>query len=235
MAVRLSAIVVASALAAVVVAPPPAYAHGGLVSSVPAHGATVSTPVEAVSLAFTEKPAPFAFFAVLAPSGIRVDQPWSHAEPFRLERPVKEFQLVDGQWQPREFHAGFPARVPVTHWPQRGPYVVRYQSVASDGEAVAGEVRFMYDGAVTAAPPGWQAPTDGPSAELLAAAGKPPDGPAPGPAPGASAAAAPVPDDKGPWPWLVPILLVVAAAGGIALVITGPSGRSWRRGRSGPA
>jgi hypothetical protein len=120
---------------------------------------------------------------VLAPSGIRVDQPWSHAEPFRLEQPVKEFQLVDGVWQPREFSAGFPARVPVTHWPERGPYVIRYQSVASDGEAVV---------------------------------------------PGASAAAA----DKGPWPWLVPVLLLVAAAGTIALVFTGPTGRSRRRRRT---
>ncbi|MEU4217610.1 copper resistance protein CopC [Actinoplanes sp. NPDC026623] len=209
-------------LAVAVLAPLPAYAHGGLVSSTPPQGATVDSPVEAVTLAFTEKPAPYAFFAVLAPNGTRVDRPWSHAEPFRLERPVKEFQLVDGQWQPREFHAGFPARVPVTHWPQRGRYVIRYQSVASDGEAVAGEVGFTYGGAVTAAPPGWQAPTDGPSAELLAAAGTAPGGTAPG----ASAAAAPATDDKGPWPWLVPVLLVVAAAGSIALVVTGRRARS---------
>ncbi|MET8150854.1 copper resistance CopC family protein [Actinoplanes sp. NPDC049668] len=218
-AARMSAIAAATVLAVAVVAPPPAYAHGGLVSSTPPQGATVDAPVEAVSLAFTEKPARFAFFAVYAPSGIRVDQPWSHAEPFRLERPVKEFQLVDGVWQPREFAAGFPARVPVTHWPERGPYLVRYQSVASDGEPVAGEVRFTYGGAVTAAPPGWIAPTGGPSAELLAAAGQGHDA-APAPS-GTAAAAAPAPVDKGPWPWLVPILLVVAVAGAIALAVTG--------------
>ncbi|MBB4764556.1 copper resistance protein CopC [Amorphoplanes digitatis] len=215
----MSAIAAATVLAVAVVAPPPAYAHGGLVSSTPAQGATVDAPVEAVSLAFTEKPAQFAFFAVYAPSGIRVDKPWSHAEPFRLDRPVKEYQLVDGAWQPREFTAGFPARVPVAHWPERGPYVVRYQSVASDGEPVAGEVRFTYGGAVTAAPPGWSPPTGGPTAELLAAA------PAPSgivaAAPSGTVAAAPVPDDRGPWPWLVPILLVVAVAGAVALAVTG--------------
>jgi methionine-rich copper-binding protein CopC len=222
-AARLAVIAAAVLLTAVVVTP--ASAHGKLVSSVPAQGATLTAPVGSVSLAFTEKPAQFAFFAVTAPSGARVDQPWSHAEPFRLERPVQEYQLVDGQWQPRQFQAGFPARVPVAHWPEQGTYVVRYQSVATDGEPVAGEVSFTYRGPVTPPPAGWQAPADGPSAELLAAA------PAADPATNATRAAAPPSDDKGPWPWLVPVLLAVAIAGAAALALTSPAGRRWRRGR----
>lgn len=217
-------VVIVSVLTVALVAPQPALAHGRLVSSIPANGETLKAPVATVSLAFTEKPAPFAFFAVIAPSGVRVDQPWSHASPFRLEKPVSEYQLVDGKWQPREFHAGFPARVPVTHWPERGAYMVRYQSVASDGEAVQGEVRFTYAGAITAAPPGWSPSSAGPSAELLAAVGKPRDGSAPQPAAAPSSG-----DDRGPWPWLVPILLVVAVLGAAALVLTGSSKRPARR------
>ncbi|MET0416429.1 MAG: copper resistance protein CopC [Actinoplanes sp.] len=218
-------VVAVTALAIAVPAPRPALAHGLLVSSVPANGASVKSPVESVSLAFTEKPAPYAFFSVTAPSGARVDEQWTNAEPFRLEKPVTEYQQVDGQWLPREYHAGFPVRVPVKHWPEQGAYIVSYHSVASDGDVVIGNVRFTYEGAVTAAPPGWSAPTAGPSAELLAA------GKAHGSAAPVAAAAAPASEDKGPWPWLVPVLLFVAVAGAIALAMTGPAGRSLRRRR----
>lgn len=200
---RTSLRLMAACAAAVLVAlsaPQPAFAHGKLVSSIPAEGSTMDAPTSTVTLAFTEKVAPYAFFAVVAPSGVRVDRQWSHAEPFRLSQPVTEYQLVDGQWQPREFRAGFPARVNVTHWPERGTYVMRYQSVASDGEPVRGEVRFTYRGPTTAAPPGWRPPTDEPGAELTA--------------PAAEA-------DTGPWRWLVPVLVVVAVVGGLALIMTG--------------
>jgi methionine-rich copper-binding protein CopC len=231
--VRLSAVLAVTVLMVAVVAAPPASAHGLLVSSVPAQGAKLNSPAETVTLAFTEKPAPFAFFAVTAPSGARVDEAWSHAEPFRLAKPVVEYQSVDGQWLPQELHAGFPVRVPVSHWPEQGPYVVRYHSVASDGDVVQGEVRFTYGGAVTKAPPGWSAPTDGPRPELLAAAaahgGSAP--PAATTTAANPAAAAPATDDKGPWPWLVPVLLLVAVAGAAALAITSPYGRSLRRRR----
>jgi methionine-rich copper-binding protein CopC len=206
-----SLVVVAAVLALGLVAPQPASAHGRLVSSIPADGARLDAPTSTVTLAFTEKPASFAYFAVIAPSGVRVDQPWEPAAPFRLEKPVTEYQLENGQWQPREFNAGFPARVPVTHWPEKGAYTVRYQTVASDGDTVQGEIRFTYAGVLTAAPPGWRAPANGPSAELLAAARKHGD---------EREAAAPAENDKGPWPWLVPVLIVVAVAGAVALAWT---------------
>ncbi|NMO49877.1 copper resistance protein CopC [Actinoplanes sp. TBRC 11911] len=198
-----SFIVVAGVLALALVAPQPASAHGRLVSSIPAEGARLDSPTATVTLAFTEKPASSAFFAVIAPSGVRVDQPWSHATPFRLDKPVTEYQLENGQWQPREFHAGFPARIPVTHWPERGAYVVRYQTVASDGDTVQGEIRFTYAGATTPAPPGWRPPANGPSVVPAAAAATPSEE-----------------NGRGPWPWLVPVLLVVAVAGAVALVRT---------------
>jgi methionine-rich copper-binding protein CopC len=210
-AVLAATVLIAAVLIAAVLAPAPASAHGRLVSSTPADGSTVTAALDTVTLAFAEKPAQAAFFSVTAPSGVRVDQAWSHAEPFRLTTPVVEYQQVDGQWQPRESHAGFPVRVPVTHWPERGPYVVRYQSVASDGDAVTGEIRFTYGGEVTPAPPGFVARTDGPTAP---------------------AEAVPPAQDQGPWRWLVPVLLVVAVAGAVALALTGPTGRrlTHRRG-----
>jgi len=191
---RLFAVVL---LAGVVMAPSPALAHGGLVVTTPAHGSAVADPVEAVSLTFTEKPAPFAYFTITAPTGVRVDGGWSHAEPVRLATPVREFQLADGVWQPQLYPTGFPVKVNVTHWPAPGTYVVGYHTVASDGDAVKGEVRFAYTGAVTPAPPGWQAPVDQPKAELSASA----------PVPAQAAA----PEDSSVWVWLVPVLLVVAA------------------------
>jgi methionine-rich copper-binding protein CopC len=218
---------VASLLAVVVATPGPAYAHGRLVLSTPANGATLDAPTDSVSLAFTEKLPPFAHLTVTTPSGARVDQPWSHAAPFRLTTPVREYQLVDGTWQPREFHAGFPVQVPMAFWPERGQYVVRYQSVATDGEEVEGEVRFGYRGAIIPAPPGWRAPTDQPAAELLAAAGKVRDDIQAT----ATTATARATDGRGPWPWLVPVLLVAAVAGLVALLVTGPSARARRAGR----
>jgi len=222
-------------LTVVLAAPAPAYAHGRLVESTPANGATVPAPVDAVSLAFTEKLPQFAFVSVTAPGGARVDQPWSPAAPFRLSKPVREYQLVEGVWQPQEYPTGFPVQVPVAHWPEHGQYVVKYQSVASDGDQVKGELRFTYRGAITPAPPGWQAPTNQPSPELLAAAGQsraadqqPQQLPQQQQqsAPAQVQAAAPEPaDERGPWPWLVPVLLVLAVAGLIVLWRTGPARR----------
>jgi methionine-rich copper-binding protein CopC len=219
----------------VLAAPAPAYAHGVLAESTPAHGATVREPAEAVSLAFTEKPPQFAFFSITAPNGVRVDESWSHGEPFRLTKPVREYQRVDGEWQPQEFHTGFPIRVPVAHWPEHGQYVVRYQTVATDGDEVQGEVRFTYRGSIIPSAPGWQAPADQPSPELLAAVGKARDDnqqqqQAAASAPALTAAeqtaaeqtaAEQTANGRGPWPWLVPVLLVVAVAGLIALWRTG--------------
>jgi len=207
-----------------IVAPSAALAHGGLAVTSPVDGSTVAQPIEAVSLTFTEKPASFAYFTITAPSGTRVDNGWSHAEPTRLAKPVTEYNVVDGVWLPKVYNAGFPVKVNVAHFPAPGAYVVRYHTVASDGDAVMGKVQFTYTGAVTAAPAGWQPPADQPKAELFAAASSP--------------ASPPVPDaqvprlevsSEGPsfWIWLVPVLLVVAAA--LAYLVIRPPSWSKRR------
>jgi methionine-rich copper-binding protein CopC len=225
---RWSAVLLAGLVAGAALSPGPASAHGSLATSDPAQGSAVAEPLEAVSLTFTEKPAPFAYLTVTAPTGDRVDSGWSNAEPVRLATPVTEYQLTDGAWQPLRYNTGFPVKITVTHWPAPGPYVVRYHSVASDGDQVKGEVTFTYTGAAGPAPAGWQAPADQPSAELLAAAGPSASGPAAGPA---QVRAQPQPaaagDDAGFWVWLVPVLLVVAA-GLIYLMIRPPSFRSAR-------
>jgi methionine-rich copper-binding protein CopC len=227
---RRAAVLLLCLLTVIAATPAPAYAHGRLAMSTPESGATVREPADSVSLAFTEKLPAFAFVSVTAPNGARLDQPWSHAEPFRLTKPIREYQVVDGVWLPQDFTTGFPVRVPVAYWPEHGEYVVRYQSVATDGEEVDGEVRFTYGGSIVPAPSGWQAPTGGPGPELLAAIGKPRvTGPQPSAAPAETVAVAARPtqpaDDRGPWPWLVPVLLLVAVAGLIVLWRTGPARR----------
>lgn len=189
----------AGLVAGAVALPSPALAHGGLAGSIPANGSALGEPVDAVTLTFTEKPAPFAYFTVTAPTGDRVDGGWSNAEPARLATPAREYQVVDGKWTPQLYHTGFPVKVAVSHWPATGPYVVRYQTVASDGDQVEGEVRFSYAGAVTAARPGWQPPVNQPGPELAPAqAQQQPLQPQP-------------PDETRMWRWLVPVLLVAAA------------------------
>jgi methionine-rich copper-binding protein CopC len=215
--------ILAGLFAGALVAPSAALAHGGLAVATPADGSTVAQPVEAVSLTFTEKPASFAYFTITAPTGVRVDNGWSHAEPTRLAKPVTEYNVVDGVWLPKVYNAGFPVKVNVAHFPAPGTYVVRYHTVASDGDAVMGKVQFSYTGAVTAAPAGWQPPADQPKAELFAAASSP---------------ASPVPNAQSPrlevaskqpgiWIWLVPVLLVVAAA--LAYLVIRPPSWSKRR------
>lgn len=197
------AVVLVGLFVGAVAGPSPALAHGGLVVSAPAQGAAVTAPIEAVSLTFTEKPSPYAYFTITDPTGARVDQSWSNAEPSPLATPVREYNLVNDVWQPQEYTTGFPVKVGVAHWPAAGTYTVRYHTVASDGDQVKGDLQFLYTGAVTPAPAGWQAPTDEPKPELLAAAAE-----APASAP---AQAAPPSKDSSVWVWLVPILLVVAA------------------------
>ncbi|MFC6074952.1 copper resistance CopC family protein [Microbispora bryophytorum] len=148
----------------------PAFAHGQLAMSTPAKDGTVREPLESLSLYFTEAPAPNAYFAVTAPGGARVDQPWTHGQPKRLDKPVQEYNLVNGFWEPSVYNTGFPAQVPVAYWPARGEYVVRYLSIASDGEPVQGELRFTYKGKTSAPPKGWQAPDNEPDPSLLASA-----------------------------------------------------------------
>ncbi|MFF0251140.1 copper resistance protein CopC [Micromonospora zamorensis] len=164
----LLALLLASAVALLASAQPAA-AHGTLAMSTPAGGATVSEPLTAVQLYFTEKAAANAFFTITAPGGIRVDNGWSYGEPKPLDKPVREYFLVNGQFEPREYTTGFPAVVPVSHLPAKGQYSVSYLSVASDGDTVRGTLTFRYNGRVTAAPQGWSPPSTQPDPALVAA------------------------------------------------------------------
>ncbi|WP_444947611.1 copper resistance CopC family protein [Micromonospora ureilytica] len=164
----LLAFLLASAVALLASAQPAA-AHGTLAMSTPASGATVREPLTSVQLFFTEKAAANAFFTITAPGGIRVDNGWSQGEPKPLEKPVREYFLVNGQFEPREYTTGFPAVVSVSHLPAKGQYSVSYLSVASDGDTVRGTLTFRYDGRVTAAPKGWSPPSTQPDPALVAA------------------------------------------------------------------
>ncbi|WP_433689143.1 copper resistance CopC family protein [Micromonospora carbonacea] len=237
--------VVLAAAVAVLGAAPPAAAHGTLAMSTPAVGATVGEPLATVQLYFTERVADNAYFAVTAPNGGRVDNGWTHGSPAPLDKPVREYLLVDGKFEPREYATGFPAVVKLAHLPAAGQYTVSYLSVASDGEPVRGTMSFRYTGRVTAAPQGWRPSTAGPDPALVAAAeqhatsghGAPqssngPATPAASPAaPGAaSVAAAPVEaeDTGGPgWPGVVAVVVVVAVAA------AGVVAWRWRAARAG--
>ncbi|MFF5076307.1 copper resistance protein CopC [Actinoplanes sp. NPDC000266] len=210
------------ALAAVAVVlfglpPSPAAAHGTLGMSVPAQGATVSAPLGSVELFFTEKVPDNAYFAISAPGGGRVDNGWEHAAPRPLDKPVTEYFMVDGKFEPRQYTTGYPARVRVAHLPATGEYRVDYQSKASDGDPVRGSLTFKYTGPATAAPVGWAPPTSQPDPALGLSEGQ---GAAPAPAPASAAAPAPIaappPADEGGnalFVWLGAALVVVLAAG----------------------
>jgi methionine-rich copper-binding protein CopC len=205
----------------------PASAHGQMAMSNPVRDSTVSTPLARLELYFTERPAANAHLTVTAPSGQRVDAGWRNGEPKRLDKPVQEYFLIDGNWEPRVYHTGYPALLAVSHWPAKGTYTASYLSVASDGEPVKGTLTFRYAGRPTPPPAGWTAPTDGPSPDLLQAAeggtsarpsaggglfsdlGSQPDPAAKTPAP---AAEQPAGNGAGIGPWVLPGLLIVAVA-----------------------
>ncbi|MFC5924371.1 copper resistance CopC family protein [Micromonospora vulcania] len=202
----------------------PASAHGQLATSTPLTGTVVRDALTQVGLYFTEKPASNAHFTVTAPNGSRVDNGWSYGEPKRLDKPVQEYFMVNGVFEPRLYHTGFPAMVSVAHWPAKGKYTATYLSAASDGEAVRGSVTFDYQGPSTAAPAGWTVPTDGPAPTLLAlidGTPSPGSGQA-GTSPSATgvigaptdqpAGATPKQQDGGFPAWLLPALLVVVVA-----------------------
>ncbi|MEU5552990.1 copper resistance protein CopC [Micromonospora sp. NPDC047793] len=238
----LLALVLASA-AVLLGSTPPAAAHGTLAVSTPAEGATVDTPLTTVELQFTEQVRDDAYFAVTAPGGARVDNGWTHGTPTPLDRPVREYFLVDGVFEPREYATGFPAVLTLAHLPATGRYSVSYLSVASDGETVRGTMSFRYTGPVTKAPAGWKAPTDQPAPALLAAAEQH-GTPGSGATPAASPEAAPAPamteppsssGDGGGGPgWLAWLTGAVALGAAVAALLvlrrrptTGvPAGRS---------
>ncbi|MEU1588385.1 copper resistance protein CopC [Micromonospora sp. NPDC005710] len=229
----------------------PAAAHGTLAMSLPASGATVREPLTSVQLFFTEKAAANAFFTITAPGGIRVDNGWSYGEPKPLDKPVREYFLVNGQFEPREYTTGFPATVAVTHLPAKGEYSVSYLSVASDGDPVRGTLTFRYDGRVTAAPKGWSPPSTQPDPALLATAEQHgssgqvsavPTVADESAIPSSAAAAAPTgsTEESGPGAGLWTGLAVVAAAAAAAGFVvwrrrTAPSGRPTGRGRPSSA
>ncbi|WP_327035785.1 copper resistance protein CopC [Micromonospora ureilytica] len=214
---RVVAALAATVLATLLLPVTPASAHGQLATSTPLKGTVVREPLTQLALYFTEKPASNAHFAISGPDGSRVDNGWSYGEPKRLDKPVTEYFMVNGVFEPRLYHTGFPAMVTVAHWPAKGRYTASYLSVASDGEAVRGEVTFDYQGRGTAAPAGWSAPTAGPDPALLAQAEG--EGSA---NPGASGSPAvptntpaPVTEEQrdGGFPaWLVPALIVVVVS-----------------------
>lgn len=216
-----TAVIVVLAAAGLAFPATPARAHGQLAVSKPLTNTIVNDPLERIELYFTEQPASHAYFTVTAPGGGRVDNGWSGGQPIRLDKPVQEYFLVDGKWEPRLYHAGFPAMVPVAHWPAKGDYVASYLSVASDGEAVKGSVKFHYNGPTTPAPAGWTPPTNGPDPALLAQTshgGNPSAtattaGPPPGDVddPDNTSKAAPQQQD-GVAVWLLPAGLVLASA-----------------------
>ncbi|MER5650792.1 copper resistance protein CopC [Streptosporangium sp. NPDC002524] len=227
----------------------PASAHGQLAMSTPAKDSTVKEPLESLALYFTEKPAPNAYFTVTTPSGARVDEPWSHGEPKRLDEPVTEYNLVDGTWQPSLYHTGFPAMVPVAYWPEQGLYVARYVSVASDGEKVTGEVKFTYKGKMSGPPKGWKAPTNEPDPALLNPAEPGVTAPSAGPAVPATSQATPQTTPQAAASnapqagsgfdlsvWLLPILLVVGVGFMVVRAARRPSPRDAevRRRSTGP-
>ncbi len=246
----LLALLLASAVALLASAQPAA-AHGTLAMSTPAGGATVREPLTSVQLFFTEKAAANAFFTITAPGGIRVDNGWSYGEPKQLDKPVREYFLVNGTFEPREYTTGFPATVAVAHLPAKGEYSVSYLSVASDGDPVRGTLTFRYDGPVTAAPKGWSPPSTQPDPALLATAEQHgssgqvsavPTTAAETAIPPTAAAAAPTEstDESGPgavaWAGLAVVAVAVAAAGFVVWRRrTTPTGRPVGRNRTSPA
>ncbi|MFG2049162.1 copper resistance protein CopC [Micromonospora sp. NPDC048935] len=215
----------------------PASAHGQLATSTPLTGTVVREPLTQLALYFTEKPATNAHFTIVGPNGSRVDSGWSSGEPKRLDKPVTEYFKVNGVFEPRLYHTGFPALVTVAHWPAKGRYTASYLSVASDGEAVRGSVTFDYQGRSTAAPAGWTAPTAGPDPALLAQAeGEGSAAPAATDSPVAPTGAPPAASEErsgGGFPaWLVPALIVVVVA---AIVLVAARRRPAARAATPPS
>jgi len=199
-------------LGAVVGLDSPATAHGQFVSSIPVGGSEVTEPLTDLFLYFTEKPTSNAYFAVIAPSGARIDRLWSHGPSRPLDPAVHEwYHEADGDWVTRSYPTAYSARIPIAYWPEVGEYKVDYISVASDGQPVRGQVTFTYSGAVSALPADFRPQRAEPDPILLTiAVTDAPTAPASGP---------PIEDviaeqEAGPGLWVlwVPVGLALAAA-----------------------
>ncbi len=214
---RLAAVIAAglvAAVATIVMVAAPAGAHGQLVRSDPAAGATVSEPIEELHIYFTERPTSNAYFAVTAPSGARVDRVWTHGPTEEIAEIHEWYHQSDGRWVVRAYSTAYSARIPIAYWPETGDYKVQYLSVATDGEPVRGEFTFTYSGAVQELPANFVPQLTEPDPNLLAIAGADaPTAPPTGPAIEEIVAA----EEAGPGLWVVwvplGIVLATVAAG----------------------
>jgi methionine-rich copper-binding protein CopC len=190
----------------------PAAAHGQFVSSIPVNGSEVTEPLADLFLYFTERPTSNAYFAVTAPSGVRIDRVWSHGPARPLEPPVHEwYHEASGEWVTRSYATAYSARIPIAYWPEVGEYKIEFISVATDGQPVRGLVTFTYAGAIAPQPANYRPQRSEPDPNLLTiAVTDAPTAPASGP---------PIEDviaeqEAGPGLWVlwVPVGLALAAA-----------------------
>ena len=211
--VRRTFLALLAAVAVVFAVPTPALAHGTLAMSTPANNATVTAPLGSVELYFTEQVPDNAWFAVTAPNGGRVDNGWEHASPRPLDKPVTEYFMANGKFEPKQYTTGYPARVNVAHFPAAGEYKVDYQSQASDGDSVHGTLTFKYTGPATTAPAGWTPPTGQADPALTGKQGAAPSAAAAVPSSSSPTAALPKGDDSNLLGWLGAGAVAVALAG----------------------
>lgn len=204
-------------LATVVGLSSPAAAHGQFVSSIPVNGTEVSEPLADLFLYFTEKPTSNAYFAVTAPSGVRIDRVWEHGPTRPLDPPVHEwYHEPDGDWVTRTYTTAYSARIPIAYWPEVGEYTVEFISVATDGQPVRGKINFTYSGPVAPQPADYRPQQSEPDPILLTIAVT--DAPtAPPSAPDISQVIAEQEAGPGLWVLWVPVGLALAAALAIAL------------------
>jgi copper resistance protein C len=103
---------------------PQARAHNALIGTDPADGATVTGPLTRVKLGFLEPPSGNATFAVVSPSGVRVD---------------------DGLTTEPQPSGGYTVTVRLKPVSEAGRYTLEYFTVAQDGVPLSGKVSFTYD------------------------------------------------------------------------------------------
>lgn len=165
------AVALVACLGTVLITDGPALAHGQFVRSDPAAGSRVSTALETIYLYFTEKPTSNAYFAVTAPSGVRVDRVWTHGPTEPIEPSVHEwFHQSNGDWVARTYHTAYSAQIPIAYWPETGDYTVEFLSVATDGQPVRGKITFSYSGPVSELPANYSPQHSEPDPNLLAVA-----------------------------------------------------------------
>jgi hypothetical protein len=104
---------------------PQAHAHNSLFASDPADGAHVTGPPTRVLLGFLDPPSGDSTFAVIAPSGERVDDSLAT--------------------EPQPF-GGYTVTLGLKPLSEVGRYTVEYFTVSLDGFPLSGEISFTYTG-----------------------------------------------------------------------------------------